>query len=146
MKIRYWGTAAAEGIPSLFCSCPRCVEAREKKGKFIRTRSQLLIDDTLLVDFNADTYMHSLKYDFDLGKLKDVLITHVHEDHFYPNDILYRKAGFAPEVEIPTLTFHGSGDLKDDYLYHTHGDYDTIDRGRIVFHELERYKWYEIAG
>ena len=146
MKIRYWGTAAAEGIPSLFCSCPRCVEAREKKGKFIRTRSQLLIDDTLLVDFNADTYMHSLKYDFDLGKLKDVLITHVHEDHFYPNDILYRKAGFAPEVEIPTLTFHGSGDLKDDYLYHTHGDYDTIDRGRIAFHELDRYKWYEIAG
>lgn len=105
MKIRYWGTAAAEGIPSLFCSCPRCKEAREKKGKFIRTRSQLLVDDSLLIDFNADTYMHSLKYDFDLGKLKDVLITHVHEDHFYPEDILYRRAVLPRKSKCPRSLF-----------------------------------------
>lgn len=145
MKICYWGTAAAEGIPALFCSCPRCKEARAKKGRFVRTRSQLLFDDELLLDFNGDTYMHSLKYDFDLGKLKDVLVTHVHEDHFYPEDILYRSKGFAPEVETPTLTFHGSGDLKDEYLYRTRNDYATIDSGRIAFHELECYKWYGIG-
>lgn len=146
MKICYWGTAAAEGVPALYCSCPRCLEAKEKKGKFIRTRSQLLIDDTLLVDFNADTYMHSLKYDFDMAKLKDVLITHVHEDHYYPADLELRKAGFAAVLEVPTLTLHGSADLKDDYLYHTHGSYNPVDSGRIAFDVLDCYKWYDIAG
>lgn len=28
MKLQYLGTAAAEGIPALFCSCPVCTAAR----------------------------------------------------------------------------------------------------------------------
>ena len=28
MKLKYFGTAAAEGWPGLFCSCPTCEEAR----------------------------------------------------------------------------------------------------------------------
>ena len=45
MKFHFLGTAAAEGIPALFCECAVCKEAREKGGRFIRTRSQALIDD-----------------------------------------------------------------------------------------------------
>ena len=56
MKFRFLGTAAAEGIPALFCECAVCKEAREKGGRHIRTRSQALIDDDLLIDFNADSY------------------------------------------------------------------------------------------
>ena len=51
MKLRYLGTAAAEGIPGVFCDCKVCREARTKKGRFIRTRSQLLLEDELLIDF-----------------------------------------------------------------------------------------------
>lgn len=111
MKIHYWGTAAAEGVPGIFCTCPRCIEAREKGGRYIRTRSQLMLDDTLLVDFGADTYMHSLKYGADFSKLAHVFVTHSHEDHYYSIELLMRKPGFSKCVSAPTLTVHGSTDL-----------------------------------
>ena len=60
MKLTYLGTAAAEGFPALFCNCPYCEEARRLGGKNIRTRSQSLINDDLLIDFPADTYHHLL--------------------------------------------------------------------------------------
>lgn len=31
MKLKYFGTAAAEGVPALFCKCDLCQEARKKK-------------------------------------------------------------------------------------------------------------------
>lgn len=48
MKIKYLGTAAAEGIPALFCRCDICKEARKRGGREIRTRSQAIIDEKLL--------------------------------------------------------------------------------------------------
>ena len=29
MKIKYLGTAAAEGVPAIFCNCETCKEARK---------------------------------------------------------------------------------------------------------------------
>ena len=40
MKIKYLGTAAAEGIPSPYCTCENCRKAWERRGKDIRSRSQ----------------------------------------------------------------------------------------------------------
>lgn len=56
MKITYLGTAAAEGIPALFCSCDVCKKSMELGGRNIPTRSQAIIDDTLPIDFPCDTY------------------------------------------------------------------------------------------
>lgn len=95
MKIKYFGTAAAEGFPGLFCSCESCEKARKAGGKNIRTRSQARIDGTLLIDFPADTYMHVLCGGLDLREIKNILITHSHEDHLYPKDFEYRKIGYA---------------------------------------------------
>ena len=39
MKLQILGTAAAEGIPALFCTCEYCKKARQIRGKEIRTRS-----------------------------------------------------------------------------------------------------------
>lgn len=61
MKIRYLGTAAAEGWPALFCSCPICTQARERGGKNLRTRTQAVLDGELLIDFPPDTYCHALR-------------------------------------------------------------------------------------
>ena len=62
MKILYMGTAAAEGWPALFCSCPICTQARDHGGKNLRTRTQALLDGSLLIDFPPDTYSHALRY------------------------------------------------------------------------------------
>lgn len=87
MKIKYMGTAAAEGIPSLFCKCPVCENARQVGGREKKTRSQALINDDLLIDFPPDTYMHYQQYDFDLPGICNLLVTHCHTDHFYPTDL-----------------------------------------------------------
>ena len=86
MKIQYLGTAAAEGYPALFCQCDSCERARELGGKDIRTRCQALVDDKILIDFPADTYMHALLHGFCLDKIETCLITHNHSDHLYPAD------------------------------------------------------------
>lgn len=90
MKIKYFGTAAAEGIPAFFCSCDVCEKARKAGGRNIRTRSQALINDEILIDFPADTYLHIMNYGLDLRNVKSLLITHGHDDHMYPDDLVYR--------------------------------------------------------
>ena len=90
MKIKYYGTAAAEGIPALFCYCDVCEKARKAGGRNIRTRSQTKINDDLLIDFSADTYSHVLYQGLDLREIKSCLITHGHDDHLYPYDFIYR--------------------------------------------------------
>lgn len=82
MKFQYLGTAAAEGIPAIFCQCENCEKIRKKGGKNIRTRSQAIINDDLLIDFNADSYIHFLNNNIDTSKIKYCLITHTHSDHF----------------------------------------------------------------
>ena len=110
MKIKYWGTAAAEGVPGIFCNCEVCRLARAEKGRKLRTRSQLLINDDLLVDFGPDTYTNSVKYDFNMTNLKHIIITHPHEDHLYADELEHRLSGFACEIGTPVLVLHGSAD------------------------------------
>lgn len=87
MKITYYGTAASEGWPGIFCQCELCREARRLGGKNIRTRSQALINDDLLLDLPPDNYLHSLYYGLELDKVRTLLITHSHSDHCYPEDL-----------------------------------------------------------
>ena len=61
MKITYYGTAAAEGQPALFCHCPTCEYARIHKGKDIRTRSQTMINEDLVIDLIDHTYVYQAK-------------------------------------------------------------------------------------
>ena len=106
MKIQFLGTAAAEGVPAIFCDCENCQRSRERGGRNIRTRSQALIDDNILVDFPADTYMHFLKHQVPLSKIKTCIVTHSHSDHLYPAEIEMRKEGFAHVASEEPLTFY----------------------------------------
>ena len=107
MKIKFLGTAAAEGIPAIFCMCDTCIEARKRKGRNIRTRTQAIIDDKLLIDFPGDTYMHCLDNDIELAKIKHCLITHTHSDHLYLDEISMRKPVFSNLPTDDVLTFYG---------------------------------------
>lgn len=107
MELQYWGTAASEGWPALFCDCEACRTARALGGKNIRTRSQALVDNTLLLDFPADTYWHSIRYNTDLSCLKNILITHSHEDHLYPLDLILKATPYA-HGGAPCLTIYGN--------------------------------------
>ena len=108
MKIQYLGTAAAEGLPALFCECETCKRAAFLGGRNIRTRSQAIIDDTLLIDYPADTYMHFLTRGIPLGKINTCIITHSHGDHLYPAEIEMRKNGFSHLKNTSPLTFYAA--------------------------------------
>lgn len=125
MKLTYLGTAAAEGWPAIFCDCAGCIRARELKGKNIRTRSQALINDDLLLDFCCDTYMHILNYGLDIDRVKDILITHSHEDHFYMDDIALRQDGYSPVRQGHVLNLYGNEDVAKKYREAVEIDYNT---------------------
>ena len=92
MKIKFLGTGASEGTPAIFCECDVCRIARERKGKYIRTRAGIMIDEQLLIDFSPDLYTNSVKYDIHLSAMKDLLFTHSHGDHFFPMDLTARAS------------------------------------------------------
>lgn len=95
MEFRYLGTGAAECWPALFCSCGNCKRAMRAGGRNIRTRSQSLANEDLLIDLPPDTYFHAIAHGLDLTKIKHLLVTHGHEDHFYPYDLHRTYPPFA---------------------------------------------------
>lgn len=97
MKIQYFGTAAVEGVPALFCNCRVCKLSRALGGRNMRSRSQALINGELLLEFNADTVWHYHKYAFDWEDVCACLITHSHSDHLYPADLENAKRAFTHE-------------------------------------------------
>ena len=108
MKIKFLGTAAAEGFPAVFCNCEYCNKARELGGKNIRTRSQSLIDDKILIDFPSDTYSHFLLNGIKGHEIEYLFITHPHQDHLSADDLYMRQGAFAHNMKVPTLKIFGT--------------------------------------
>ena len=117
MKFKYLGTAAAEGFPAVFCNCEYCNAARRKGGKNIRTRSQAVIDDDLLIDFPSDTYAHALYNGLNLGKIKHLLVTHSHMDHFVPQEFELRGICFAHDMPEKEITVYCNDTVKDLFFH-----------------------------
>lgn len=115
MKIKILGTGASEGIPGVFCNCPICENARISSGKEIRTRSQSIINDKYLIDYPMDAYMHSLKYNINYHDIDHIIVTHPHEDHYYPNDLNYRRPPYAYNSGDHQLNIYGPGSLRELY-------------------------------
>lgn len=145
MILKYLGTAAAEGIPAIFCPCAVCQTARKLRGKEIRTRSQAIVDQTLLIDFGPDTYMHGLKYSLDYSKIYACLITHAHEDHLYRPDIICRKKNRALLAEnTPPLVLYGGKGVMEALQSDVNG-YVTKD-GNVRFRPVAAYEQFMVGS
>ncbi len=142
MKIKYYGTAAAEGIPAVFCNCKVCQNALQVRGKEIKTRSQALIDGKLLIDFPPDTNLHIINYGLDLLNIYNCIITHSHFDHFYPDDFWCRLEGLASNIEEKPFN-----------VYVTEAGYrqaektlgiDAIHSKRLEFHKIVPFEAFSV--
>ncbi len=91
MKIIYIGTAASEGLPALFCRCEVCETARKLGGESIRGRSGVCINDILLIDFPPDIYYGAIRAGVYLPGIRDIVVTHTHEDHFDAYELATRR-------------------------------------------------------
>lgn len=108
MKITFLGTAAAEGIPFPFCGCPTCGHAREYRGRNVRRRQSILINDDLLVDLGPDLYASCADLGLSLTGLRYALVTHGHPDHFQTINLAFRAKGFRLRTALPPLTLVAS--------------------------------------
>lgn len=127
MKLTFLGTSAGEGYPGLWCDCPHCRYAREHGGHNIRQNSCALVDDALLLDMGIACFDSALRSGVSLKAVRALLVTHPHEDHFYPQHLYWRNAraeNFAlPFTElmqqggprfspIPDMTIYGNVDTE----------------------------------
>jgi len=136
----FWGTSDAAGIPAPFCVCDVCREAREKGGRYQRTRSCFRLSDKVMLDLGADAVSQSMKYG-DICDVEHVLVTHTHDDHLNPHMMM--ETGWT-KTKNTTLNY-----------YFTDKAYDIADRwrdsdwmikggtkileanGKVAFHKLE---------
>ena len=113
MSLTILGSAAAEGVPALFCNCQTCHEARCRGGKDIRRRTAYLWNHEVLVDLGPDLFGQQIAFSLDFSRLRHVLITHSHMDHFYPESLFFRHSGFSAVPEGSWLTLYGSRKVAD---------------------------------
>lgn len=108
MQIQILGTAAAEGWPGIFCGCATCDKARELRGKDLRSRASIQIDNNYKIDLPPDTYYHSIRYNLNFSELKYLFFTHSHGDHFAPDEIEYTRSGFAHNLKYEPIQVYGN--------------------------------------
>ena len=114
MKILFLGTGAAEGVPAMYCTCEVCNEVRRRGGREYHTRSQLIIDKKVGIDFPPDAYYRSLRYGVELSSIEHLLITHSHMDHFYAHDFILRGYKYTKTLQAP-LHIYGNEEVRAVY-------------------------------
>ncbi|MBN1247462.1 MAG: hypothetical protein JXC32_07370 [Anaerolineae bacterium] len=132
MQMTFLGTGAAEAIPDPFCSCRVCEIARREGGPHVRARSAALVNEDLLIDLGPDILTSANQARAFLGGLKGLLITHRHSDHWLPQNLYWRRAGFTPTEMVP-LTVYGPADamadLTPDFGEAAHFTWKTVAAG-----------------
>lgn len=144
MKISFLGTGAAEGVPAMFCNCEYCKKIRELGESEFRTRSQVLIDGILSVDFPPEAYAHSLKHNYNFTDLKYLLVTHSHMDHFYAHDFILRGYKYA-EVKTPVLEIYGNGEVLKVFSECTRREMKPIVAPNVVLHKISPYRVFNVG-
>lgn len=88
MKIKILGSAAAEGVPALFCKCPMCQYARDNLGKEVRKRSSVMIDKSIVIDLGPDALWNSVSAGICYDTVSYILFSHSHFDHLSISSLL----------------------------------------------------------
>lgn len=144
MKLHFFGTGASEGVPAVFCECEYCKNIRTLGGKNIRLRTSAQLDEQILIDFSSDGYAQSLFRGMDTSSITHVLITHSHEDHFYPFDLLRAAPPFGLERR-KKLHIYGNQTVTDKLVQAARIMLtpEAVEK-YLVFHTLSAYETYEI--
>lgn len=137
MYITYQGTAAAEGVPAVFCDCEHCRYARAAGGREIRMRSGALIDGKLKIDFGPDAYAQSLRFGQNYVPVEHVLITHSHSDHLSVMDLACIHPPYSHR-EKP-LTVYGDERVGQKLQ-------PFCGKGELIFRQLKPFEAVEIGA
>jgi phosphoribosyl 1,2-cyclic phosphate phosphodiesterase len=100
----------------------------------------------VLIDFGPDTYSHALSSGLELGKMKSVLITHSHSDHFYPEDLAKCIDNFAPVRAYCDFYVYGNDTVVSLGQKQKEAFAGWAGVDRLHFDELAPFKWADIPG
>lgn len=134
--LRFWGTSGGTGVPSPFCKCPVCENARKVGGKEFRSRSAFRIDKKVMLDIGEDYASTAAKLQDDLADVEHFLFTHTHADHFNDRFFWSRRIG-AKMPENPVTVYFA--DEAFDYIYNKYQS-----ESNVIFKKLEFGKTYKI--
>lgn len=87
MRIQILGTAAEQGWPRLFSKSHGSHRSLELGGKHVRSRSSLLIDACLKIDFPADTFHQAVTQQLMLDQVKYLLLTRSSYHNIAPEEL-----------------------------------------------------------
>jgi phosphoribosyl 1,2-cyclic phosphate phosphodiesterase len=145
MKILYMGTGACEGVPNPYCSCPDCEYARKHGGRNIRSRTQALINDDLIIDMPADSFYHAQRFHLRYASIPNILITHSHEDHFIPQEFGNMKTDFAHlPIERPWNIYAPSSVITA--VENMRSNYGPDLQKRITTHLVKPYTDFDVGS
>lgn len=144
MQLIYLGTAAAEGIPGLFCKCDFCENARKIGGKERRMRSGAVIDGKLMIDFSPDIYISSQNAGVSLSDIKNIIFTHSHPDHCNAYDLRNRGHGYCYfDGQEEKLHTYGNEAVKEKITFALNGNFE---RYGVDFTFLKPFEGHNIGG
>lgn len=106
-KIQVLGSAAAEGIPAIFCNCDTCQAAWRNGGKDFRLRTSYQLGEFVRIDFGPDAMAQEMRYQLHSENLRHIIVTHSHEDHFETSLFAYRKSCFSKVKPDNVLNIYG---------------------------------------
>lgn len=87
------GTGSSDLYPSPWCGCDFCAFAKEEDDKRNwRNFSCALLYPDVLIDCPPDLPHSALKANVELYKVRHLLITHSHHDHFSTDPLLLRRS------------------------------------------------------
>lgn len=107
MRLECFGTGAAEAIPGLYCQCPVCAKARALGGREVRARHLSVVDGDIQFDLGPDFLYQVQAFGFDPLRVRHLIITHAHSDHFTPEILCARQKPYALS-DPPALNVIGS--------------------------------------
>ena len=145
MTIKFLGTGAAEGVPAMFCNCQFCTWARGQGMREVRTRTQVLVDDGLLIDFPPEAYYHSIAHGVNLSSVETLLVTHSHMDHCYAHDFILRGYKYA-RLGAPVLNIYGNEEVAKVFSECTAREMKPEVAPHICFNQISPYSIFTASG
>lgn len=149
-KIVVLGSAAAEGIPAIFCDCETCHAAWKNGGKDFRMRTSYQLGEFVRVDFGPDAMVQEMRFRLHSEKLRHIIVTHSHEDHLDTTLFAYRKHCFSKVAPDNTLNIYGGAGVvrkMNQFAWQSgknigfHGDFSCL---QMKVHELYPFEKMEL--
>lgn len=128
----------------MFCNCDFCRQARKAGARERRTRSQVIIDGDLSIDFPPDAYVHSLSAGVDLSNLENLLVTHSHMDHFYAHDFILRGYKYAA-LSGANLNIYGNSEVESVFAECTRREMRKEVAQGIIFNTVGAYESFMVG-